>query len=94
MVTDYLQNRSGEFSDFIAILQRSGMYGMMAAYGSYTCLAPNNKAVERYLHELGIQSVDQLTKEQCDTLSWNHIINQAYFTTDLIDGNIPDGKHE
>lgn len=89
MVTDYLQNRSGEFSDFIAILQRSGMYGMMAAYGSYTCLAPNNKAVERYLHELGIQSVDQLTKEQCDTLSWNHIINQAYFTTDLIDGNIP-----
>ena len=23
MVTDYLQNRSGEFSDFIAILQRS-----------------------------------------------------------------------
>lgn len=89
MVTDYLQNRSGEFSDFIAILQRSGMYGMMAAYGSYTCLAPNNKAVERYLHELGIQSVDQLTKEQCDTLSWNHIIDQAYFTTDLIDGNIP-----
>ena len=89
MVTDYLQNRSGEFSDFIAILQRSGMYGMMAAYGSYTCLAPNNKAVEQYLHELGIQSVDQLTKEQCDTLSWNHIIDQAYFTTDLIDGNIP-----
>ena len=43
MVTDYLQNRSGEFSDFITILQRSGMYGMMAAYGSYTCLAPNNK---------------------------------------------------
>lgn len=89
MVTDYLQNRSGEFSDFITILQRSGMYGMIAAYGSYTCLAPNNKAVEQYLHELGIQSVDQLTKEQCDTLSWNHIIDQAYFTTDLIDGNIP-----
>ncbi len=89
MVTDYLQNRSGEFSDFITILQRSGMYGMMAAYGSYTCLAPNNKAVEQYLHELGIQSVDQLTKEQCDTLSWNHIIDQACFTTDLIDGNIP-----
>ena len=34
MVTDYLQNRSGEFSDFIAILQRSGMYGMMAATGA------------------------------------------------------------
>ena len=46
MVSDYLQNRPEEFSEFIAILQRSGMYGMMATYGSYTCLAPNNAAVE------------------------------------------------
>lgn len=89
MVTDYLDNRAEEFSDFIAILHRSGMYGMMAAYGSYTCLAPNNKAVELYLRERGLGSVDELTKEDCDTLSWNHIIDHAYFTTDLIDGNIP-----
>ena len=90
MVSDYLQNRPEEFSEFIAILQRSGMYGMMATYGSYTCLAPNNAAVEAYLHSRGLTSVDQLTKEECDTISWNHIIDDdAYFTTDLIDGNIP-----
>lgn len=89
MVSDYLQNRSDEYSDFIAILQRSGMYGMMATYGTYTCLAPNNAAVQQYLHERGYQSVDQLSKAECDTLSWNHIIDEAYFTTDLVDGNIP-----
>ena len=84
MVSDYLQNRSDEYSDFIAILQRSGMYGMMATYGTYTCLAPNNAAVQQYLHERGYQSVDQLSKAECDTLSWNHIIDEAYFTTDLV----------
>ena len=93
MVSDYLQNRPEEFSEFIAILQRSGMYGMMATYGSYTCLAPTNAAVEEYLHSRGLTSVDQLTKEECDTLSWNHIIDDdAYFTTDLIDGNIPSAN--
>ncbi len=93
MVSDYLQNRPEEFSEFVAILQRSGMYGMMATYGSYTCLAPTNAAVEEYLHSRGLTSVDQLTKEECDTLSWNHIIDEdAYFTTDLIDGNIPSAN--
>ena len=90
MASDYLQNRSDQFSDFVAILQRSGLYGTLATYGSYTVFAPNNAAVEEYLHGRGLNSVDQLSKEECDTISWNHIIDEvAYFTMDLIDGNIP-----
>lgn len=90
MVSDYLSNRSDQFSEFIAVLQRSGIYGMMATYGTYTCLAPNNAAMEAYLRSKGLTSVDQLTKADCDTLAWNHIIDEAaYFTTDLTDGNIP-----
>lgn len=89
MVSDYLKNRPESFSDFSEILQRSGMMGMMATYGSYTCLAPTNKAIESYLQSRGLSSISQLSKEDCDTLSWNHLINNAYFTTDLTDGNIP-----
>lgn len=92
MVSDYLQNRNEQFSDFITILQRSGMYGMMATYGTYTCLAPTNEAIEEYLHQRGWQSIDQLSKQECDTIAWNHIIKRAYFTTDLTDGNIPDAN--
>ena len=92
MVSDYLQNRSGQFSDFIAVLQRSGMYGMMATYGTYTCLAPTNDAFRMYLQQRGLQSVDQLSKQDCDTISWNHIIKYTYFTTDLTDGNIPNAN--
>ncbi len=89
MVSDYLDHRPELYSEFTEILHRSGMYGMMATYGTYTCLAPTNEAVEQYLRQHGYSSVADLTKEECDTLSWNHIIAETYFTTDLSDGNIP-----
>ena len=39
------------FSDFIEILQRGGKFNLMKAYGTYTCFAPTNDAVERFLFE-------------------------------------------
>jgi uncharacterized surface protein with fasciclin (FAS1) repeats len=89
MVSDYLDNRPELYSEFTEILHRSGLYGMMATYGTYTCFAPTNAAVDSYLREHGYSSVADLSKEECDTLSWNHIISETYFTTDLSDGNIP-----
>lgn len=89
MVSDYLDNRPNLYSEFTEILHRSGMYGMMATYGTYTCFAPTNKAIDEYLQERGLNSVDQLSNAECDTLSWNHIIKKAWFTTSLTDGNIP-----
>lgn len=89
MVSDYLDNRPELYSEFTEILHRSGLYGMMATYGTYTCFAPTNTAIESYLHEHGYKTVADLSKEECDTLSWNHIISATFFTTDLADGNIP-----
>lgn len=89
MVSDYLDNRPELYSEFTEILHRSGMYGMMATYGTYTCFAPTNDAIDRYLNEHGYSSVAELSQEECDTLSWNHIIASTFFTTDLSDGNIP-----
>jgi len=92
MVSDYLDNRPETFSLFTQILQKSGMYGMMATYGTYTCLAPTNDAISEYLRDRGLSSVDELTKAECDTLSWNHILTETYFTTDLADGNFPSAN--
>jgi len=89
MVSDYLDHNPDRFSEFTKILHRSGLYGMMATYGNYTCFAPTNEAIERFLQTRGVSSVEELSDEDCDTLSWNHIIPEAYFTTDLADGNIP-----
>lgn len=89
MVSDYLNNRPELYSQFTEILHRSGMYGMMATYGTYTCLAPTNDAVTSYLRQRNYERVEDLSKAECDTIAWNHIIPAIYFTTDLSDGNIP-----
>ena len=49
-VASYLQ-KAPEHSHFVEILTRGEQLGLMKAYGQYTCFAPTNEAVERYLFE-------------------------------------------
>jgi len=50
-IGSFLEKNEDLFSDFNYILTRSGMMSLLKAYGSYTCFAPTNSAVERYLVE-------------------------------------------
>lgn len=93
--SDYLMNRS-QYSQFVQILQRATgergdlrLVDMLGTYGSYTVFAPTNDAVNQYLAGKGVASVDELTKEDCDTIALNSIIEQAYFTTDYSDAQYP-----
>ena len=49
-VATYLQDLP-ECSHFVEILTRGECIGLMKAYGQYTCFAPTNEAVERFLFE-------------------------------------------
>lgn len=89
MVTDYLQNRKEKYSDFITILQRAKIYDLLTTYGTYTCFAPTNTAITYFLKEKGLNSVAEMTDEECDTVAYNHLIKITYFTTDMNDGVIP-----
>ena len=51
-IEDYLANRPDQFSSFNYILQRAGLDKLMSGYGTYTCFAPTNKAVEEYIDSL------------------------------------------
>lgn len=88
---DYLKNRS-QYSEYLKILERArGEYDlrlvdMLGTYGSYTVFAPTNDAVDKYLLSRGLSSVDDLTREDCDTIALNSIIEAAYFTTDVNQG--------
>ena len=89
--SDYLQNRS-QFSKFVEVLQRatgeSGalrLVDMLGTWGSYTVFAPTNEAIDLFLADKGVGSVAELSKEYCDTIALNSIIEQAYFTTDVSD---------
>lgn len=85
---DYLKNRE-QFSDFIQIMERATgekdnlrLMDLLSTYGSYTVFAPTNDAVQEYLKERNLSSIDELSKEDCDTIALNSIIEQAYFTSD------------
>lgn len=93
--SDYLLNRS-QYSMFVQILQRATgergdlrLVDMLGAYGTYTVFAPTNEAVEQMLAARGLTSLDSLTKEDCDTIALNSIIEQAFFTTDYSNTQYP-----
>ena len=89
MITDYLENREERFSDFTYVLGRSGVKELLDAYGNYTCFAPTNEAFATYLAERGKTSVEELTDEECDTISYGHVIKSeldCFLTTDMDNG--------
>ena len=51
-IEDYLENRADQYSSFNYILKRIGYDKILAGYGTYTCFAPNNEAVQRYVDSL------------------------------------------
>ena len=89
MVTDYLVNRNDSFSSFIDVLHRADLWDLLSTYGTFTCFAPTNSAIDNYLHKRNYASVSDMTDAECDTLAWMHILKVAYFTTDLSDGSLP-----
>ena len=50
-VGSFLEKNSELYGDFNYILDRAGLMSLLKAYGSYTCFAPTNDAVERYLFQ-------------------------------------------
>ena len=86
--SDFLVNRE-KFTEFTAIVRRSKMLDLLGTWGSYTVFAPTNEAVDIYLHSKGLTSVDELSQSDCDTITYNHIIEQEFFTTDFNDGTYP-----
>ena len=77
-IEDYLSNRSEQFSDFNYILTRIGYDKILSAYGTYTCFAPDNKALADYLDSLYNDTVNVnvphngLTAPGIEGLGWDN----------------------
>ena len=50
-IASFLEEHEEVYSSFIDILERGGRLNLMKAYGQYTCFAPTNDAVARFLFE-------------------------------------------
>ncbi len=76
----------GRFSNFIYTLDQAGILGELDTYGEYTCFAPVNEGFKDFLDARGKTSVDQLTKAQCETIAFTHIIGHLFYCKDLSTG--------
>ena len=98
-ISDYLAE-TPNFSKFKAILDRvplghkegaSSLSAVLSARGNYTIFAPNNEAIDAYLAELGVASVEQLDDEQAELIAYSCIIDNgddsAYESPDFPQGN-------
>jgi len=91
MIYSYLEQRPDTFGEYIKVIDKAGLKGMLSAYGSYTCLAPTNEAFEAYYRSLGPNiKFEDLTQEQIDYLAKTHIVAPKYLTETLQDGVIPN----
>ena len=88
MMSDYLKNHP-EYSEFAEIVERAGMMDLLATYGHYTCFAPSNEAVDKFLASRGLGSVSELSKEDCDTIARTHLVSYMYTTFDMIGHKLP-----
>ena len=88
MMSDYLKNRP-EYSEFTEIVQRAGLMDLLATYGHYTCFAPSNDAIDKFLKGRGLSNVSQLSDADCDTIARQHLVSYMYTTYDMIGHKLP-----
>ena len=99
-IEDFLVNRSDQYSSFNYILSRVGYDKILSAYGTYTCFAPNNKAVQEYIDSLyddtsnkdfehnGMTSrgLEGLSDSLCNDIALYHLLSTEVMGVDLSNG--------
>ncbi len=87
---EYLQKNPEQFSEFVELLDRSNVLGLLNAYGYYTCFAPTNNALNDYYALKGIGGIHDMSSENIEKLVKDHIIVGFTITTDdFIEGRLP-----
>ncbi|MEI6949732.1 fasciclin domain-containing protein [Paraflavisolibacter sp. H34] len=87
-IVGYLRAHPDQFSDFQRVLDRTGISPYLNAYGAYTLFAPTNEAVQSYLAEKGIKSMEELDSAQLINLVKLHLIRDTLPTTRFTDGKM------
>ncbi len=85
MMSEYLYSHP-DYSQFTALVERAGMMKLLATYGAFTCFVPTDQAIRNYLTKKGLNTIQELTDADCDTLVRTHLVDNMYTTADMEDG--------
>lgn len=73
-IGEYLGSYPSDYSEFTAILDTTGVLGLLSSYGDYTCFAPDNEAMRRYYQARGKQRWQDFHIDSLKVLAYDHII--------------------
>lgn len=100
-IASFLEDHpSGQFSDFVYIIKKAGIWGELRTYGNHTCFAPDNASIQEYLQERKkeapeatkhyFESIETLPVFICDSIAKTHLCHSTFFCTDMNgDGALP-----
>ena len=109
LIASHLEKNPEKFSHFVEILKKAkigkkasgSILKTLSTYGSYTCFAPTNEAIDTFLvaeynkflngEDTGIYSlnIEDLSDSISTEIAKNHIIEKGYKTIDINEGSFP-----
>ncbi|HRG93527.1 MAG TPA: fasciclin domain-containing protein, partial [Chitinophagaceae bacterium] len=88
-IVGYLDKQPDSFSLFRQILDRTETSSFLNAYGAYTCFAPTNSGVRRYLTIIGASSVETADLNTLKDMVRLHLLEDTIYTGSFTDGKLP-----
>ncbi len=85
----YFDNNPDSFSLFRQILERTETSAYLNAYGAYTCFAPTNSGVRKYLNDLGAADVNAADLATLKDMVRFHLLEDTITTSQFTDGKLP-----
>jgi uncharacterized surface protein with fasciclin (FAS1) repeats len=84
----YFEENGIAFSKFHRILELSGTLSFLNAYGTYTCFAPTNEAIDAYVAAKGKSSIEDFSPEELKEMVRFHVIIDTINSTGFTDGKL------
>jgi uncharacterized surface protein with fasciclin (FAS1) repeats len=89
LMGNYFEENGDTFSKFHRILELSGTLSFLNAYGTYTCFAPTNEAIDTWVSSKGKSSVEDFSLEELKDMVRFHVIIDTINSTQFTDGKLP-----
>ncbi|NJK84646.1 MAG: fasciclin domain-containing protein [Bacteroidales bacterium] len=92
VITQYIldEDNAEQFSEFGAVLEKTGLFNLLAVRGPYTVFVPNNEAMAKYYAELNVNSHEDISLDQLSRLVLNHVVAFQYESSGIGLGALND----
>lgn len=83
-----IASSNDQFSILVEAVVKADLVNALSAEGPYTVFAPTNEAFEALFATLGVNGVDDLTKEQLTPILLYHVVDGAVWSKDIKSGQV------